>query len=181
MTKLLLTLIWIICCFSLIWCWNSKAWNKNLSVNVYGFELNYNGKNELSKVPLKSDDLSEIIDLYQEVWDDLIYRDSLLIAEKNAQWLWANAFAQDNLDTLENYWLTLSNIKKTQIWLEQYGEKINAVLVEYEITDWLIKEVPLLYVSELFVSNNEDIVLMSFITEDSSSRLSASDMFKNIK
>ena len=103
------------------------------------------------------------MDLYQEVWDNSEYRDSLLIAEKHAQWLWANAFAVDNLDTLENQWLSLSNIKKTQIRLEKYWEEINAVLVEYEITQWLINEIPVLYVSQLFVPNGETMVLMSFI------------------
>ena len=174
-------MIWIIGCFSLIWCWNSWIWAGSLSVDVYGFKLNYNGKTQFERVQLKTDDLDEIIDLYQEMWDELKYKDSLLIAEKYAQWLWANAFLQDNLNTLENHWLILSNVKKTQIILERYWEKINAVLVEYEITEWLVDEIPLLYVSQLFVPNSENMILMSFITEEQSSRTNASNMFKNIK
>ena len=179
--RLLSILVVVIGCISLIWCWNSWTWNSSLSVNIYWFELNYNGNIELKKAQLKTDDLDEILDLYQEVWDNSEYRDSLLIAEKHAQWLWANAFAVDNLDTLENQWLSLSNIKKTQIRTEKYWEEINAVLVEYEITQWLISEIPVLYVSQLFVPNGETMVLMSFISENQSSRLSASNMFKNIK
>ena len=124
--------------------------------------------------------MDEIIDLYQEVWNDW-YRDSLLIAEKYSYWLWANAFSQDNIDTLKNQWLTLSDIKKTQIWLEKDWKKINAVLVEYKITSWLVEDIPLLYVSQLFIPNNKNMLLMSFITENKSSRSSISDMFKNIK
>jgi hypothetical protein len=165
--------------FLLIWCWSS--WGDSFSINEYGFELNYDWKVKLEKIQLKADDMEEIIDLFQEVGEDLVYRDSLLIAEKYSQWLWTNAFTQDNLDALEDQWLTLSNIEKTQIWFEKNWEKINAVLVEYEITKWLINDIPLLYVSQLFVPNEENIVLMSFITEDKSSRLSASRMFKNIK
>ena len=72
-------------------------------------------------------------------------------------------------------------MKKTQIWLERYGEIINAVLVEYEITEWLINEIPPLYVSQIFIPDENNMVLMSFITEDQSSHLNASTMFKNIK
>ena len=179
--KLLWILIGVIGCFSLIWCWGSWTWDSNLSVNIYWFELNYNGKTNLEKVQLKTDDLDEIIDLYQEVWSEWEYKDSLLIAEKHAKWRWCNVFAQDNLDTLEDQWLSLSDVKKTQIKLEKYGEKVNAVLVEYEITKWLISDIPLLYVSQLFLPNDENMILMSFITEDQSSRDSVSNMFKNIK
>lgn len=174
-------MFWLIGCFSLVWCWSSWTWNSDLSINVRGFELKYNGNVNLEKVQLKTDDLGEIIDLYQEVWNDSEYKDSLLIAEKFAQWLWTNAFAQDNLDTLENQWLELSNIKKDQIWFKKNGEKINAVLVEYEITKWLINEIPLLYISQLFVPDGENMILVSFITEDQRSRLSASNMFRDIK
>lgn len=164
-------------------CWNSWTWtwSEKFSVNLYWFDLEYNGNVNLERVQLKADDLNEIVDLYQEVWDDSEYKDSLLVAEKYAQWLWPNAFAQDNLDTLKNQWLTLSNVQKTQIWLERYGEKINAVLVEYEITKWLINEIPLLYISQLFIPDENSMILMSFITENQSSHLSASSMFKNIK
>lgn len=179
--KLLWVLIGLISCFSLVWCWDSWTWNSKLSMDISWFELNYNGEVELKKLQLKSDDLDEIIDLYQEVWDGSGYKDSLLVAEKHAQWLWANAFAQDNLDTLENQWLDLSNVRKTQIWLKRYWEEFNAVMVEYEIIGWLINDIPLLYVSQLFVLNDENMILMSFITEDQSSRASASNMFKNIK
>ena len=179
--KLLWIFIVIVCCLSLIWCWNSWTWDNSLSLNIYWFELLYSGKIELEKVPLKADDLDEISDLYQEVWNNTEYRDSLLIAERHAQWLWANAFVEDNLDTLENQWLSLSNIKKTQIRFEKQWEKINSVLVEYEITKWLIDEIPLLYVSQLFIPSGESMVLISFISEDQSSRLNVSNMFKNIK
>lgn len=164
----------------LTWCWDDWAWN-SLSLNVYWFELEYNGKVKLERVALKKDDMDEIVDLYQEVWNDSEYKDSLLVAEKYAQWLWANAFAQDNLDTLRNQWLTLADIKKTQIWMKVYGEKTNGVLVEYEITEWFIEDVPLLYISQLFVPDEENMILMSFITEDKASHLSASNMFKSIK
>lgn len=167
--------------FLLSWCWGSWTWNAYSSVNIYWFNLEYSKNINLEKVPLRTDDLDEIIDLYQEVWDNSEYRDSLLIAEKYAQWLWANAFAQENLDMLEEQWLTLSDIKKTQIALNKYGEKINAVLVEYTITKWLINDLPLLYVSQLFIPKDNDMVLMSFITENKSSHLSALEMFKNIK
>ena len=104
-----------------------------------------------------------------------------LIAEKYAQWLWANAFAQDNLDMLVDQWLTIEGIQKTQVWLHKYWDKVNAVLVEYTITEWLIDELPLLYVSQLFIPKDNDIILMSFVTENKSSHLSAVNMFKNIK
>jgi len=162
-------------------CWDSLTWGHSFSSNIYWFDLEYNGNIELERVKLKADDLNEIIDLYQEIWENIDYRDSLLVAEKYAQWLWPNAFAQDNIDTLKDQWLTISNEKKTQIKLAKDKNKINLVLVEYEITKWLIDGIPLLYVSQLFVPSGENIVLMSFITEDKSSHLSASNMFKNIR
>lgn len=171
-----------VCVFiSLSWCWNSLSWEHVFSTNVYWFDLKYNGNIELERVQLKDDDLDEILDLYQEVWENVDYRDSLLIAEKYAQWLWPNAFVQDNIDTLKTQWLTVSNVEKTQIKLVKDKNKINLVLVEYEITKWLIEDIPLLYVSQLFIPDEENIILMSFITEDKSSHLSASNMFKNIK
>ena len=130
---------------------------------------------------LKNDDLDEILDLYQEVWDDVWFKDSLLIAEKYAQWLWANAFAQDNIETLQNQWLILSNIQKTQIWLVEGWKRITGVLVEYEITEWLMSDFPLLYVSQLFIPRKDKMIFMSFITEDKTSHLNALNMFKNIK
>lgn len=166
--------------FALAWCGGSWDSGKKFTVNIAWYSLIYNWDVELWKVALMTDDLSEIIDLYQEVWDNIWYRDSLLIAEKYDQWLWINTFAQDNLDTLEEQWLTLADIKKTQIKLKKESENVNAVLVEYKITGWLINELPLLYVSQLFVPDNHNVELMSFITEDSLSHSSAVKMFKNI-
>lgn len=179
--KLFWILFVIFACFSLVWCWDSWTWSDGFYINENWFDLYYDWNVELEKVRLKTDDLDEITDLFQEIWDDLDYRDSLLIATKYNQWLWANAFAQDNLDTLVKQWLTLSNINKTQIWFKKAWEDINAVLVEYEITKWLIADIPLLYVSQLFVPKDYDMVLMSYITEDKQSHLNASKMFKNIK
>lgn len=180
-----LKLLWVTVCILvsclLAGCWSSWSWDNNLTLDVYWFELEYNGKVKLENVALKKDDMDEIIDLYQEVWNGSEYKDSLLIAEKYAQGLWANAFSQDNLDTLKNQWLNLADVKKTQIWMELYGEKVNAVLVEYKITEWFIDDIPLLYINQLFIPNEENMILMSFITEDPSSHLSASNMFKNIK
>lgn len=150
-------------------------------MNVLWFEIEKNIKVDLEKVQLKSDDAEDIIDLFQEVWNDVSFRDSLLIAERYAQWLWTNAFAQDNIDILEEHWLELSNMNKTQIRLQKGDEEMNLVLVEYEITNWLIPEIPVLYVSQLFIPYDNDIIMMSFITEDSSSRSSVSSMFKDIK
>jgi len=175
----------LICLFAnliLSWCWDSPANTDNVLLEVNWFNLTYNSKKtKLEKVWLKTDDLGEIVDLYQEVWENLEYRDSLLVAEKYAQWLWANAFAQDNLESLQNQWLAISNIKKTQIWFEKKWKKIYAVLIEYEITQWLVDDLPLLYVSQIFVPMDNDMILMSYITENKSSRSNASDMFKNIK
>jgi len=180
-----LTLLWIIfwffLCLSLSWCWDSWLWTDSLSVSSHWFDLNYNGNSKFERVSLKTDDLDEIVDLYQEVWDGVWYRDSLLIAEKYAQWFWANAFAQKNLDTLVNQWLTLSDINKTQIRLNKYWNNIYAVLVEYKIENWLLDEIPVLYVNQLFIPDDKNIILMSFITENKSSSSSASNMFKNIK
>lgn len=150
-------------------------------MNVLWFEIEKNIKVDLEKVQLKSDDAEDIIDLFQEVWNDVSFRDSLLIAERYAQWLWTNAFAQDNIDILEEHWLELSNMNKTQIRLQKGDEEMNLVLVEYEITNWLIPEIPVLYISQLFIPYDNDIIMMSFITEDSSSRSSVSSMFKDIK
>ena len=168
-------------CLFLYWCWDSWAWNGNISLDIYWFNFEYAGSVDLEKVPLKTDDLDEIIDLYQEVWNNSEYKDSLLIAEKFAQWLWVNTFAQENLDTLEEQWLTIDDVQKTQILLNKYWEKINTVLVEYKISGWLISDLPLLYVSQLFVPKNKDMIVMSFITEKKSSHTNASNMFKNIK
>lgn len=179
--KIFWILFVLFACFSLVWCWDSWTWSNNFFINEDWFDLNYNGWVELEKVRLKTDDLEEIIDLFQEVWDDLKYRDSFLIAKKFDQWLWANAFAQNNLDTLSHQWLTLSNIKKIQVWFKKYWEDVNAVLVEYEITKWLVADIPLLYVSQLFVPKEHEMVLMSYITENKQSRLDASNMLKNIK
>ena len=176
-----LLLVWFLFSFLLSWCWGSWSSNGSFSENIYGYDLKFNGNVKLERVWLKSDDLDEITELFQEVWDDVWYRDSLLIAIKFAQWLWVNAFSQDNLDTLEEQWLTLSNVKKSQIWLKKNGKNINCVLVEYEIIKWLISEFPLLYVSQLFIPKDKDIILMSFITESKSSHSNAVNMFKNIK
>ena len=149
-------------------------------VNVGSFELEYAWNVKLSKVPLKTDDLGEIIDLYQEEWDDVWYRDSLLIAQKYSQ-LGVNAFAQENLDTLEDNNLTLSNINKKQILFEKDWKDVNAVLLEYEITEWFVEEIPKLYISQLFVPEWSMMLLMSFITENQSSRNNMSNVFKQIR
>ena len=90
-------------------------------------------------------------------------------------------FCVYNLETLQELWLTLSDIKKTQIWIEMNEKINNCVLVEYQITEWLVDELPLLYVSQLFIPRGNDMILMSFITENQSSHLSALNMFKNIR
>jgi len=173
--------MWFLVSFLLSWCWSSWYKSASFSENIYWYDLDYNWDIQLERVWLKTDDLDEIVDLFQEVWDDVWYRDSLLIAERYAQWLWVNAFAQDNLDTLQSQWLVLSDIQKTQIWFGKNWKNSNSVLIEYEITNWLIDDIPVLYISQLFVPKGDDIILMSYITEDKSSCLSASQMFKNIK
>ena len=178
--RLLTALFISLICFTLAWCWSSWSSENEFNINIAWYTLAYDWNVDLWKVALKTDDLDEIIDLYQENWEDIWYRDSLLIADKFNQWLWINAFAQDNLDTLEEKWLTLSDIKKTQIKLKKYSEDINAVLIDYKITKWFIDKVPLLYVSQLFIPDNHNVILISFITEDSSSHSSAVNMLKNI-
>ena len=171
--------VWFLC-FALVWCGSNWDNGDKFVVNVAWYSLIYNWNVELWKVALKTDDLDEIVDLYQEIWDDVWYRDSLLVAEKYDQWLWINTFAQSNLDILEEKWLTIADLRKTQIKLERESEMINAVLVEYKITWWLIEKLPLLYVSQLFIPDDHNVILISFITEDSSSHSSAVKMFKNI-
>ena len=179
--KLLWILLCIIVSFSLLWCGStSTTSNKETAININGFELNYKWNINLKSLPIKTDDYEWIVALYQEEWKNLKFRDSLLIAEKYSKY-WANAFVHDNLDIFKNYNLTLSNLKKKQIWFNKDWEKINAVLVEYEITEWLVSEIPALYISQLFIPKDNVITLMSFITENSLSRDYASDMFKNIR
>ena len=54
------------------------------------------------------------------------------------------------------------------------------MLVEYKIVEWLIPEVPNLYVSELFAPSDSNVILFSFITENQSVHKAAGNMFKNI-
>lgn len=166
-------------CFVLVWCGSDENYENQFTLNIAWYDLVYNWNVELWKVALMTDDLDEIIDLYQEVWDDVWYRDSLLIAEKYNLWLWINAFVQNNLDTLYERWLTISNLEKIQIWLNKNSE--NAVLVNYEIDGWFINEIPVLYVSQLFIPTGNNIELASFISEDVSSRWGAINMFKKIQ
>lgn len=178
--KWLCLLFSVLACFLLVWCggWSNKD---ELVLNVWNFELEYAWNVKLSKVALKTDDLDEIIDLYQEEWDDIWYRDSLLIAQKYSQWLWINTFAQENLDVLEDQWLILSNVNKKQIILGKGWEKINVVLVEYEIVEWLIPEIPKLYLSQLFIPEWSNVWLISFITENPTLRNNVSKTFQKIK
>jgi len=154
---------------------------KTQLINIPGYVLEYRWNIEFENLWLKDDDREEIIGLYQEVWDNIVYRDSLLIAEKYREWMWINAFVQDNLNILEDQWLTLSNVKKTQIWIINGQELKNAVLLEYEITQWFIEEIPVLYMAQLFIPDGEGVILVSFSSEELSSRNAASNMFKNIK
>jgi len=172
-------MISLIVCFFLAGCGDSASTNN--IIEAWWYSLEYGNKIKLEKISLSSDDMEEITQLYQEVWEATSYKDSLLIAEKYARWLWMNAFAQENLDTLETQWLKLDNIKKTQISLIKNRNKLNAVLVEYEIIEWLVPEVPVLYVSELFVPSNANVLFFSFITESQSVHKAASNMFKSIK
>lgn len=179
--KWLYLLFSILACFLVVWCGsNLNSWDE-LVVNAWEFELHYGWNINLSKVPLKSDDLSEIVDLYQEDWDDVWYRDSLLVAQRYSQWLWINAFVQENLDVLEDNGLTLSNVNKKQILFEKDWKDVNAVLVEYGIIEWFVEEIPTLYISQLFIPDWSYVWLISFITESQSSRNSMSNAFKQIK
>lgn len=175
----LLYLVFI--CFLLVWCWNNESGRNQLIIDESGYIVNYAWSVKLLKVPLKTDDLDEIIDLYQESWEDIWYRDSLLIAQKYSQWLWVNAFAQDNLDVLEDQWLVLSDIDKKQIIIKKDWNKINAVIVNYKISEWFIEEIPTLYVSQLFIPNWSNIVLMSYITESLSVRNNMSKCFTQVQ
>lgn len=179
--KWLSLLFSILACFLLVWCWWGWTSDNELVVNIWWYELGYNWNVKLSKVALKTDDLTEVVDLYQEEWEDVWYRDSLLIAQRYSQWLWINTFVESNLDTLEDHELTLSNIKKKQIFLEREGKEINAVLVEYQITEWFIEEIPTLYFSQFFIPDWTNVWLISFITESSTSRNNMSKAFKQIK
>lgn len=167
--------------FFVVWCGNTSSVDSELDISVFDFSLTYNGNVNLEKVYLNDTDLSEILELYQETWSKVEYKDSLLIAQKYDQWLWINSFVQHNLDTLEVQWLLLDNIKKYQILLNKDWKEVNSVLVEYEILEWFISTVPVLYMSQLFIPENNWVILISYMTENSSARSYASKMFKNIK
>lgn len=168
-------------CFLIVWCGKSSSSSNQIDLSVWDFSVGYEGKVKLEKVYLNNSDLSEILELYQETWNNTDYSDSLLVAEKYDQWLWINAFVQQNLDTLEVQWLSIDNVKKTQIWINKKWKILNSVLVEYEITKWFISTVPRLYMSQLFIPQSDSVVLFSYMTENSSARSYASNMLKNIK
>ena len=171
-----------IVCFLLVWCGSSNNnIDNNLEIEIKGFTLNTDGYFQLQNIPLSSEDLEEIIALYQEAWTDTNYRDSLLVAERYGLKLWVDRFVKENLDSLKINWLTVKDIKQTQINLIKNGKNIKSILVEYEITEWFIPEVPILYVSDLFIPVDSNILIFSFITEKSSVRSKASKMFKKIK
>lgn len=175
-TRLLLVIFYIITWFFLVWCGNDViSYENQIDINVWDFMITYKWNVKLSKVPLKVDDLDDIVDLYQEDWDKTWYKDSLLVAEKYFQWFWINAFVQDNLKALETNWLTLDNVQKKPIWLGNGDDDNIAVLVSYQIVDGLISEIPSLYVSQLFIPELHSVKLVSYITED----LSAHDYIKN--
>lgn len=178
--KCLRVLFGLCTCIMLVWCWSNSDKNQT-EINVWDFVLTYGSNIKLEKINVKNDDLGEIMELYQETWEDLDYKDSLLIAEKYSQWLGVLAFVQNNLDTLEEQWLTLKNIKKSQVSLDSLWKSKNAILLEYEITEWFIPEIPLLYLSQLFIPIDDNIILLSFMSENINVRNSASSMFKNIK
>lgn len=172
-------LFWVM----LTWCGNSWNIDSNwgFSIKNSWFSLEYNWNVELEWVLLNDEDLNEILALYQETWTNIDYKDSLLIAEKYSWWRGVNTFVQENLDMLEEQWLELDNIKKSQIPIVKNGEKINWVLVEYEIVEWFINKIPKLYISQLFVIQKENIILFSYITENRKACNYATEMFKNIK
>ena len=178
--KNLVFLFCIIVSFLLVWCQvGNGSWGEVL-ISVKWYEFKYSWNIGFQNVALKVDDSEDIIALYKEEWNDLAYRDSLLIAEEYVNWVWANVFIKDNLEILEKQWLVLSNVNKKQIWFKKGWENVSAVLLEYEITEWLIPEIPLLYVSQLFIPGEDNMLMLSYITENSSSRKSVSNMFKNI-
>ncbi len=173
-------LVCLCACIITAWCENSINSN-SLSISVSDYIFEYNGNTKLEQISLKSDEDKEIIALYQKAWENVWYRDSLLIAEKYAQWLWVNTFAQLNIDTLNDYNLTIENIKKTQINIRNKNQKRSAVVLEYDIMSWFIENIPPLYMSQIFVEDGSNIILLSYSTENIQARNDASNMFKNIK
>lgn len=167
-------------CGIIAWC-DTPENNNSLLINVSNLMLRYNGNVKLEQLSLKADDKEEIIALYQEIGDNTKYKDSLLIAERYTQWLWINAFAQSNLDTLYDYNLTIENLQKTQIIINDKSQSRKAVLVEYDITSWFIKSIPVLYMSQLFIENGPSVILISYTSEDSQARAYMSNVLKNIK
>lgn len=167
--------------FLLAWCGKSIGGSGEIALSVSDFSIEYDSKIKLEKVYLNESDTVEVSELYQETWSNVWYKDSLLIAEKYDLWLWVNTFVQQNLDTLEAQWLTLENINKKQLLVNKKWNDIICVLVEYEITKWFISDVPVLYMSQLFVPWNDSIIMFSYMTESSSARWYASSMFKNVK
>lgn len=171
----------LLLCFFIIWCGNSENLSDEIELSIAGFSIDYKWKVSLEKVYLNNSDSDEILELYHETWSDIGYIDSLLIAEKYDQWLWINAFVQQNLDTLEAQWLSIDNVKKTQVWINKKWKNVNCVLVEYEINKWFISSVPVLYMSQLFIPNNDSVTLLSYMTENSSARNHVTNSFKNVK
>ena len=176
--KILSILLIIFFCTILNWCWSNEWVDSTSYIWIKDYNLYYHGNIDLTKVLLKNDDLKEILGLYQEAGDNVWFRDSLLIAEKYNQWLWANAFADDNINTLKDQWLTVSDINKTQITLPK---NVNAVMVEYKITEWLISDIPMLYISQLFIPDWNAILLASYITESSKAHSYAKQMLINVQ
>ena len=169
-------------CSLLAWCGDKGLSSSGkIDLLVSDFFLSYNGNVDLQKVYLNEGDSPEILDLYEETWNNIIYKDSLLIAKKFDQWLWVNSFVQQNLDSMEDLWLSLDNVNKKQIVLNKDWKNVNGVLVEYDVSEWFVSDVPLLYMSQLFIPIDNSIILFSYMTENSKARWSASKMFKNVK
>lgn len=173
-------ILWLTC-FIITWCKHSTITKYQTEIITSDLSLTYNWEIQLSKIIISNNDLEEITDVYEEVWNNTTFKDSLIIAEKSTQY-GINTFVQDNLDFLEIQWLEIKDTSKIQIWLKRDGKIENTVLVEYSIQWWFTSETPVLYVSQFFIPyGDKNVKLFSFISESKSARDSASKMFKQIK
>lgn len=168
-------LLVLFCCSMLAGCWNSSTTTTTLEIDSY--LLKYQGETSLKEQRWYIN--TEALAVYEEE-DQGGYKDSLIVVKKFDQGKGVASFSKEAIDTLTVQGLEVEDVSQEIFRLPKQEKERFACIYSYKISSGFIPEVPQLYMTQLFVEEENSIVIFSHSTDTSSEQDSIIQSFKTI-
>jgi len=124
----------------------------------------------------------KVLAIYEEEQEDTdtSFKDSLILAKQYDLGKGTLTFARDSLKLLKEQGLTLQDENEWKTVLDDHGKKRTLVIISYKITDGFLSKVPLLYMTQAFLEDDNEVYVFSHSTEEKSEQKNIVASLKNL-